>query len=431
MTLFVVDDDADHLTALCDLVEVGGHAPRGFLRAEDAVAAARTAPPDAILTDLRMPGMDGMGLIQAIVAMGQDIPIIMLTGHGDVAAAVQAIQAGAEDFLEKPYDAQHLLSVLNRALRAKATRDEVTRLQAELSQKTETILGDSAGLVALRDQLSALAPLDVDVILTGETGTGKELSARALHAASPRAAGPYIALNCSALPESLFEMEVFGHAAAAFPGAQEKPGKLEAANGGTLVLDEVEAMPLAVQAKLLRALQERQVERLGENHLRPLDLRVVTTSKTDLRQSIGEGRFRADLFYRLAGAELRLPPLRGLGPDIALIFAHYANLAARLYGRAEPNISISLRRDLQRHDWPGNIRELKTAAERFALGLGLALPQDAPKGDTLPDRLADYEAREINAALGRYGQSVERAAQSLGIPRRTLADKMTRYGIKG
>jgi two-component system C4-dicarboxylate transport response regulator DctD len=430
MTIFVVDDDSDHLAALSDLVEVGGHTPLGFLRAEDAVAAAKTTPPDAILTDLRMPGMDGMGLIEAIMALGQDIPVIMLTGHGDVTAAVQAIQAGAEDFLEKPYDARHLLSVLSRTLRARATRAEVTRLQAELGQKSGQILGESSALVALRSQLSALAPLNVDVILTGETGTGKELSARALHAASPRANGPYVALNCAALPESLFELEVFGHAAAAFPGAQEKPGKLEAANGGTLVLDEVEAMPMAVQAKLLRALQERQVERLGENHLRPLDLRIITTSKTDLRQCIAENSFRADLFYRLAGAELRLPPLRGLGPDIALIFAHYANLAARLYGRAEPEIPISMRRDLQRHDWPGNIRELKAAAERAALGLGLSLPEDAPKGDTLPDRVADYEAREITAALGRYNQSVERAAQSLGIPRRTLADKIARYGIK-
>jgi two-component system C4-dicarboxylate transport response regulator DctD len=375
--------------------------------------------------------MDGMDLLAAISDMGQDIPVIMLTGHGDVTAAVQAIQAGAEDFLEKPYDARHLLSVLTRALRSRATRVELSRLQTELSQKTDTILGESPALVTLRDQLSALAPLNVDVILTGETGTGKELSARALHAASPRATGPYVGLNCAALPESLFEHEVFGHAAAAFPGAQEKPGKLEAANGGTLVLDEVEAMPLAVQAKLLRALQERQVERLGENRLRPLDLRIVSTSKTDLRAAIAQGQFRADLFYRLAGAELRLPPLRGLGPDIALIFAHYANLSARLYGRTAPEIGISLRRDLQRHDWPGNIRELKTAAERFALGLGLSLPTDAPKGETLPDRLAEYEAREICAALDRHSQSVERAAQSLGIPRRTLADKMARYGIKG
>lgn len=431
MTVFIVDDDADHLAALTDLVEVGGHVVRGFEQAQAAVAAAAITPPEAILTDLRMPGMDGMGLLSAIVAQGNDIPVIMLTGHGDVAQAVRAIQAGAEDFLEKPYDAAHLLSVLTRALRARATRAEVARLQRELLLKSGAILGDSPAITMLSGRLSALAPLDVDVILTGETGTGKELAARALHAASKRAQGPYVALNCAALPETMFELEVFGHAAAAFPGAQEKPGKLESANGGTLVLDEVEGMPLPLQTKLLRALQERQVERIGENHLRPLDIRILTTSKTDLRAASAEGRFRADLFYRLAGAEVALPPLRSLGQDISLIFAHYVSLAARRYGREVPEITIGLRRDLMRRDWPGNVRELKTVAERFALGLGVGLPVDLPKGETLPERVADYEAREINAALDRYQQSVERAAQSLGIPRRTLADKMARYGIKG
>lgn len=430
MTVFVVDDDADHLSALADLVEVGGHAVQAFAQAEAAVEAARLEPPEAILTDLRMPGMDGMALLAAITALGGDIPVIMLTGHGDVAQAVRAIQAGAEDFLEKPYDSQHLLSVLTRALRARATRAEVGRLQGALSQKSGAILGGSPAITDLRARLAALAPLDVDVILTGETGTGKELAARALHNASPRADGPYIALNCAALPESLFEIEIFGHAVGAFPGAVEKPGKLESANGGTLVLDEVEAMPLPVQAKLLRALQERQVERLGENRLRPLDLRVITTSKTDLRAAIASGAFRADLFYRLAGSELYLPPLRGYGPDAPLIFAHYVQLSARRYGRDAPQMGLSLRRDLQRHDWPGNIRELKNAAERFALGLGWALPEDMPKGETLPDRVAEYEAREISAALGRFGGSMERASQALGIARRTLADKVARYGIK-
>ncbi|RUS58549.1 sigma-54-dependent Fis family transcriptional regulator [Pseudorhodobacter sp. E13] len=431
MTVFIVDDDADHLAALADLVEVGGHSVRAFERAQDAVEAAAATPPDAILTDLRMPGMDGMDLLAAIATQARDIPVIMLTGHGDVAQAVRAIQAGAEDFLEKPYDAAHLLSVLARALRARATRAEVARLQKELSLKSGAILGESPAITALNERLSALAPLDVDVILTGETGTGKELAARALHAASKRAQGPYVALNCAALPEALFELEVFGHAAAAFPGAQEKPGKLEAANGGSLVLDEVESMPLPLQGKLLRALQERQVERIGENHLRPLDIRILTTSKTDLRAACAEGRFRADLFYRLAGAEVALPPLRNLGPDIALIFAHYVSLAARRYGRDAPEITIGLRRDLMRRDWPGNVRELKSMAERFALGLGVGPAADLPKGETLPERMADYEAREITAALDRYGQSVERAAQALGVPRRTLADKMARYGIKG
>ena len=250
-----------------------------------------------------------------------------------------------------------------------------------------------------------------------------------LHSASPRALGPYIALNCAALPESLFELEVFGHAAAAFPGAVEKPGKLESASGGTLVLDEVEAMALPLQAKLLRALQERVVERLGENRLRPLDLRIIATSKSDLRAMAEAGTFRADLFYRLAGAEVTLPPLRGLGPDIPLIFSHYATLTARRYGREVPDVGFELRRDLMRLGWPGNIRELRAAAERLAMGLETA-PGKALPGTTLPERLAEFEAREIRAALDAAAGATERAAQSLGLPRRTLADKMARLGIR-
>jgi len=426
--VFVVDDDADHLAALTDLVEAGGHTPTAFLRATEALEAAEKAQPDALITDLRMPEMDGFALLEAIGARGWDIPVIMITGHGDIAHAVRAIQSGAEDFLEKPYDAGHLLGVLSRATRARATRAELARLQSAQLPGAAALLGDSPAIATLRDRITALAPLDVDVLLTGETGTGKELAARALHAQGPRGAGPFVALNCAALPEQLFEIEVFGHAAGAFPGAQDRAGKLEAASGGTLMLDEVEAMPLPLQAKLLRAFQERQIERLGENRLRPLDLRIVATAKTDLRQRIAEASFRADLYYRLAGAELTLPPLRSLGPDIPLIFAHYATLAARRYGRDPRPPDFTLRRDLMRHDWPGNVRELRLAAERHALGLEvtLALP-DAP---TLADRVADYEAREIRAALDRARGQTERAAQDLGIPRRTLADKMTRYGIK-
>jgi two-component system C4-dicarboxylate transport response regulator DctD len=430
MSVFIVDDDADHLAALTDLVEVGGHIARGFLRAEEAAAAIEIAPPDALITDLRMPGMDGFALLDHIRATRRDLPVILLTGHGDVAHAVRAIQSGAEDFLEKPYDARHLLMVLDRVLRARATRAEVARLQLALQAKSGALLGESPPITALRQQLSALAPLDVDVVLTGETGTGKELAARSLHADSPRCNGPYIALNCAALPEQLFELEVFGHAAGAFPGAVEKPGKLEAASGGTLVLDEVEAMALPLQAKLLRALQEREVERLGENRLRPLDLRIIATSKTDLRVAAQAGRFRADLFYRLAGAEVTLPPLRNLGPDIALIYSHYVTLTARRYGRPVPEVSFTQRRALLRHDWPGNMRELKAAAERLAMGLDPAPMAETLPGTTLPERLAEFEAREIRAAVDAAHGSTERAAHSLGLPRRTLADKIARYGIR-
>ena len=432
--LFVVDDDTDHLAAVCDLMGAAGHAVQGFADANAAMRAVADQTPDLILTDLRMPGMDGMGLLMAMRAQGLDLPVIMLTGHGDVVHAVQAIRAGAEDFLEKPYDAAHLLMVVARALAARATRAEVGRLQAVLAEGTQaTILGQSRAITALRDRIAALAPLDVDVVITGETGTGKELAARALHAGSARSGGPYVAVNCAALPEAMFETLMFGHAEGAFPGAgPARAGKIEAAQGGTLLLDEVEAMPLPLQAKLLRALQERQVERLGEHNLRPVDLRVIATTKTDLRQASAEGRFRADLFYRLAGAEVATPPLRDTGPDIALIFAHYAQLAARRYGRADPDLPYALARQLSRRPWPGNMRELKAAAEAHALGL-LDMPRpDAPALPDAPlaDRVAAFEAREIAAVLERHRGNTIRAAETLGLPRRTLNDKMRRYGIR-
>lgn len=429
----VVDDDADHLAALCDLIEAGGYRVVGFGAA--AAALAVPTPPDALITDLRMPGMDGFALLEAVRAAGTDLPVIMLTGHGDVAHAVRAIQLGAEDFLEKPYDAAHLLMVLARTLRARATRAEVARLQAMVQRRdTGEILGNSPALTALRDRIAALAPLPVDIILTGETGTGKELAARALHAASPRADAPYVALNCAALPEALFEIEVFGHAAGAFPGAlTDRPGKLEAASGGTLVLDEVEAMPPALQAKLLRVLQERAVERLGENRLRPLDLRVIAIAKADLRAHTLDGSFRADLYYRLAGAEISMPPLRSLGNDISFLFAHFAALCARRYGRPDPQVDFQTRKALLKRSWPGNMRELKAAAERFALGIEPApySAESAIAGATLAERVAEYEAREIRAMLERCRGNTERAAVALGLPRRTLNDKMTRLGIRG
>ncbi|MFZ5751390.1 MAG: sigma-54-dependent transcriptional regulator [Pseudomonadota bacterium] len=432
--VFVVDDDADHLAALCDLIGAGGHRARAFAGAAEALAATTTETPAAVLTDLRMPGMDGFALVEALRTADPDLPVIVLTGHGDVAHAVRAIRAGAEDFLEKPYDAAHLLAVLDRALRSRAARSEIARLQSVVQERAgAAILGESAAIVALRARIDALAPLAVDVVVTGETGTGKELVARALHRGSPRAAGPLVALNCAALSEAHFETEVFGHAEGAFPGAgPARAGKLEAASGGTLVLDEIEAMPPAVQAKFLRALEERAVERLGENRLRPLDLRVVAVSKADLLAQVQAGAFRADLYYRLAGAAIETPPLRAMGEDALLIFAHYAALAARRYGGPVPPMDPARRQAILRRAWPGNVRELRLAAERQVLGIETVGPAAdlADRPGTLAERVAQFEAREIAAALERARGNTERAATALGMARRTLNDKMARYGLK-
>jgi two-component system C4-dicarboxylate transport response regulator DctD len=428
--LFVVEDDTDHLAALCDLLQAAGYRVTGFAGAALALGAMPPAP-DLLLTDLRMPGMDGLALLQAVKARGGDLPVIVLTGHGDVGHAVQAMRAGAEDFLEKPYDAAHLVAVVARALAARATRAEVGRLQQVLAERAEvSLLGQSRAMRALRARIAALAPLEVDVVVSGETGTGKELAARALHAASPRAQGPFVAVNCAALPEAMAELVLFGHAAGAFPGAGEaRCGKIEAAHRGTLMLDEVESMPAAVQAKLLRVLEDRAVERLGENGLRPVDIRVISTAKVDLRQHPG---FRPDLFYRLAGAHLATPTAHDAAEDIPLIFAHYAQLAARRYGRPDPALPWALQQALRRRPWPGNLREVKAAAEAHALGLYDPDPRSAPPAPpgTLAERLADFEAREIAAALDRHRGNTQRAAEALGLPRRTLNDRMRRFGLQ-
>ncbi len=429
--IHVVEDDRDHRIALCDLIEAAGYRAEAF--ADGGAAMAAESRPDLILTDLRMPGMDGQQLLEAARDRDPDCPVVLISGHGELAQAVQAMRAGAEDFLEKPYDGMHLLTVIERGLRSRATRAEIGRLQERITRRDEGgLLGQSAAITAMRTRIAAIGPTDLDVVITGETGTGKELVARALHSASPRAAGPLVAVNCAALPESLFEIEIFGHVAGAFPGAQDKPGKLEAASGGTLMLDEVEAMPAAIQPKLLRALQERAVERLGENRLRPLDLRVIATSKTDLRPLTLDGSFRADLFYRLAGAEIAVEPLRGLGEDIVLLFSHYAALAAARYGRDIPGIDYALKQQLLRRSWPGNVRELKALAERFALGLDIPDAPAAPAAEpeSLAARVAAFEAREIRLALERCRGNTERAAKVLGMARRTLNDKISRYGIR-
>uniref|UniRef100_UPI0002559436 sigma-54-dependent transcriptional regulator n=1 Tax=Oceanicola sp. S124 TaxID=1042378 RepID=UPI0002559436 len=356
------------------------------------------------------------------------------TGHGDVAHAVEAIRAGADDFLEKPYDSAHLLSIIRRTVDAQAARQEVSRLQRVLSERDQvSLLGKSRAMRAFRDRIAALASVDLDVVITGETGTGKELAARAIHAGSSRAEGPFVALNCAALPLSMAETILFGHDQGTFAhDAGGRPGKLEAAHGGTLMLDEVETMPPAIQAKLLRVLQERAIERIGETAPRPLDVRVITTTKASLRLLEG---FRSDLFFRLAGTELATPTLREAGEDIPLLFAHYAQLAARRYGRPDPDLPWLLQEKLKRLAWPGNVRELKASAEAYALGLldmptGAPAPSAAAAGPaTLADRVAEFEAREIAAVLDAHAGNTLRASQTLGIPRRTLNDKMRRYGL--
>lgn len=437
--ILLIDDDRDLLKAATDWLTVSGFSVEAFLRPEEAFTALLCAEPDVVVTDVRMPGIDGMTLLNSTVRQKPDVPVVLITAHGDVGLAVQAMKQGAEDFVEKPYDADRLLSVLDKAVEKRRMRREIVRLQGLVggSEEKDAIVGDSPPIRDLRNRVATLADVDIDVLVIGETGTGKELVARALHRLSRRAAGPFVAINCGALPEAIFESEVFGHVKGAFTGAiADREGKFEHAAGGTLFLDEIESMPLGLQAKILRVLQERVVERLGENRLRSVDVRIVAAAKSDLTADIAAGRFREDLFYRLATADVRIPPLRQRRDDIGLLFGHFASLAAHRYRRPVRAVPTRRIEQLRQQEWRGNVRELKAQAERFALSLDepAATVHDASfKDDTLalPERLAAYEAHVIGEALERNDGNTARAAASLGVPLRTLTEKMSRRGLAG
>jgi two-component system C4-dicarboxylate transport response regulator DctD len=325
------------------------------------------------------------------------------------------------------------MSSLRRALEKRSLVLENRRLTEHADARTRldsTLIGLSPGMQTLRRQVLDLAPLPVNVVIRGETGSGKELVARCLHDFGPRASKPFVALNCAAIPEQLFEAELFGHESGAFTGAQGKRiGKLEYAHGGTLFLDEIESMPLAQQVKLLRVIQDRQFERLGSNHSIAVDLRIIAATKPDLLEESRSGRFREDLAYRLNVAELRLPSLRERREDIPLLFSHFAHAAAQRLGRSAPVLSGAQLSHLLSHDWPGNVRELANAAERQVLGLDNPASVDVPAGQSLAAQQEAFEAHCLRSALTRHKGDIKAVLHELQLPRRTLNEKMQRHGL--
>ncbi|HFL7940180.1 sigma-54-dependent transcriptional regulator [Pseudomonas putida] len=432
-SVIVVDDEASIRSAVEQWLSLSGFSVQLFARAEECLAHLPQHFPGVIISDVRMPGMDGLQLLERLQADDPDLPVILLTGHGDVPMAVEAMRSGAYDFLEKPFTPQHLLGSLRRALEKRQLVLENRRLheQADLKSRLEgTLLGMSQGLQQLRRQVLELASLPVNVLIRGETGSGKERVARCLHDFGPRAGKPFVALNCAAIPESLFEAELFGHESGAFTGAQGKRiGKLEYANGGTVFLDEIESMPLAQQAKLLRVIQEQKLERLGANQSISVDLRVIAATKPDLLEEARAGRFREDLAYRLNVAELRLAPLRERREDIPLLFEHFARAAGEKLGRAAPVLSGVQLAQLLSHDWPGNVRELANAAERHALGLSSPNIEATPAGQSLGEQMEAFEAQCLRAALRQHGGEIKSVMEALQLPRRTLNEKMQRHGL--
>ncbi|WP_191485290.1 sigma-54-dependent transcriptional regulator [Pseudomonas sp. FEN] len=432
-SVIVVDDEASIRTAVEQWLSLSGFQVRVFSRAEECLAQLPRDFPGVILSDVRMPGMGGLELLARLREHDSDLPVILLTGHGDVPMAVEAMRDGAYDFLEKPFSPQTLLASLARALEKRRLVLENRQLHEQADQRSRlerSLLGVSRSLQTLRRQVLELAALPVNVLIRGETGSGKELVARCLHDFGPRADKPFVALNCAAIPEALFEAELFGHESGAFTGAQGKRiGKLEYADGGTLFLDEIESMPLAQQVKLLRVLQEQKLERLGSNQSIAVDLRVVAATKPDLLDEARAGRFREDLAYRLTVAQLRLPPLRERREDIPLLFEHFAYSAAERMGRTSTPLGGPQLSRLLSHDWPGNVRELANAAERSVLGLGEPEPEAIDPGQSLAAQQEAFEAQCLRSALTRHKGDVKAVLEELQLPRRTFNEKMQRHGL--
>lgn len=440
----LVDDDPHLRQALRQTLDLAGLRVLALEDASGLDGRIGRDWPGVVVSDIRMPGVDGLTLLKRLHAADPELPVLLITGHGDVPLAVEAMRAGAYDFLEKPFPSDALLDSVRRALGHRRLVLDNRSLRLALSDRQALgarLLGSSPAMTRLREQIGALAGTRADVLILGETGAGKEVVARALHDLSSRRTGPFVAINAGALAESVVESELFGHEPGAFTGAQKRRiGKFEFANGGTLFLDEIESMSLEVQVKLLRLLQERVVERLGGNQQIALDIRVIAATKEDLRLAADQGRFRADLYYRLNVAPVRLPPLRERGEDIIMLFEHFSGAAAQRHGLPPQALQPAQRSALLRHGWPGNVRELQNAAERFALGLDLALdPQaetEAMAAETsgsasgaLSEQVEAFERQVISAEIARGHASLRSLAEALGIPRKTLHDKLRKHGL--
>jgi two-component system, NtrC family, C4-dicarboxylate transport response regulator DctD len=439
LRVMFVEDDPAVRAATAQTLDLAGFEIEKHASAESALKHLKEYFPGVLLVDFQLTGMNGIALLERAMTIDRDLPVIIITGHGDISIAVKAMHAGAYDFLEKPVSNDLLVGVVTRAMEKRRLTFEVSDLRRRLEQKTgidSMLIGDSLAIVALRNSILKLSDVTPDVLIHGETGSGKELVARALHECSPLRDGPFVAINCGAIPESMFESELFGHEKGAFTGAQAlRIGKIEHASGGTLFLDEVETMPMALQVKLLRVLQFRQLERLGSNKLIDVPVRVVAATKLDLKAACDMGRFRSDLYFRFNVVTLSIPPLRERREDIPQLFEHHVLLGAARYKREAPIVTDQLMRDLVSFDWPGNVRELGNVADRFVLGLlGGRFNSDAANESadrSLKDVVGDFERGLIIETLRRHHGDVLAVSESLGIPKKTLYDKMRRYALSG
>jgi two-component system C4-dicarboxylate transport response regulator DctD len=433
MHVLLIEDDPTVMLGAVQAFQLADIPVAQATTVEAALQICARECPAAVLSDVCLPEEDGFELLKRVRALDAEVPVILMTGHGDIRMAVEAMHLGAYDFLEKPFSSERLVDVMRRALEKRRLVLDNRRLQALVASRHEHgLVGQTPGMIEAQRRIAALAPTQVDVLVRGETGTGKEVVARAIHDASGRT-GPFVAVNCGALPESIFESEMFGHEVGAFTGAsRRRVGKLEYARGGTVFLDEIESLPMTQQVKLLRVLQERAIERLGGNESHRIDCRFVAAAKEDLKALSDAGQFRADLYYRLHVASIELPPLRERRDDIPLLIAHCLRLSAERYQTEPPQLTPAQMAKWMAHPWPGNVRELKNVADRLCLGLELDAPvagDGAAPVASLSQQVDGFERQLLVHALTGCHGSVAAAADHLQVPRKTLYDKLTRHAI--
>jgi two-component system response regulator AtoC len=449
--ILVVDDDL----AMCQVLEAGlvrrNFEVRSFTVPSEALSALTEADFDVLVTDLNMKGMSGIALCERVVANRPDLPVVMITAFGTMDTAVAAIRAGAYDFITKPLDVDALTLTLERAVQHRRLRAEVKRLRDAVAgpQEFDELLGASRAMKSVYGLLERVAETDASVLITGESGTGKEMVARALHRRGRRSSGPFVAVNCAAMPEALLESELFGHVKGAFTDARtSRTGLFVKASGGTLFLDEIGELPLPLQPKLLRALQERVVRPVGSDDEVPFQVRLVAATNRDLETAVEERRFREDLFFRINVIHVEMPPLRARGSDILLLAQHFLVKDAALAGKAVAGISPAAAEKLLAYSWPGNVRELQNCIERATAltrfheiavedlpervgayrGSQIVISAD-DLGELVP--MEEVERRYVLRVLDAVGGSRTRAAKVLGFDRKTLYRKLERYGVTG
>jgi two-component system nitrogen regulation response regulator NtrX len=445
-SVLIVDDEAGVRSALSGVLRDEGYSVDAVESGEACLDRVARAPYDVIVLDIWLPGLDGLATLARLRERRVDSPVVMISGHGNIESAVRAIKLGAFDFVEKPLSLEKTVLVVGNAVRQRQLEAENRALRAHVDRRL-TMVGESYAMGQLREQVAMAAPTNGRVLIFGENGTGKELVARSIHSLSHRRSGPFVEVNCAAIPEELIESELFGHAKGAFTGAvADRRGKFEMAGSGTLFLDEIGDMSLKTQAKVLRALQEQVVEPLGATSSVKVDVRVLAATNKDLPTEIRAGRFREDLYFRLNVIPIFVPPLRDRGDDVTLLADYFMAELAREYGRRPKRLDPGAAMGLRSYRWPGNVRELRNVIERLLIMVpgetitladlsfldGTSLVQDEVAGTPalpLHDARDRFEREYILRALGAHNGNISRTADALGVERSNLYRKMRAFGI--